>query len=98
MKANELKDRTAEELVALEKELNRQLFDHQFKNFTNRLDDTSQLRKTRRDVARVKTALRQKQSQKPAAPTAATKLAPQRRTRRHEDGQASTERQEEGSR
>ena len=45
---------------ALERELRRQMFENRFKNFTNRLDDTSLLRKARRDVARVKTLLTQR--------------------------------------
>jgi small subunit ribosomal protein S17 len=59
MKAKEMRERTPEELVALEKEISGQVFDHRFKNFTNRLDDTSLIRKTRRDLARVKTLLAQ---------------------------------------
>ena len=57
MKPSELIEKSVEELSTLEKDLRRQLFDNRFKNFTNRLDDTSLLRKTRRDVARVKTLL-----------------------------------------
>ena len=60
MKAKELRERTAEDLSNVEKELTAQLFEHRFKNFTNRLDDTSKLRKTKRDVARVKTLLAEK--------------------------------------
>ncbi|MCS6901125.1 MAG: 50S ribosomal protein L29 [Myxococcales bacterium] len=60
MKAKEMREKSVEELQALEQELEKSLFDHRFKNFTNRLDDTSLLRKTRRDIARVKTLLNQK--------------------------------------
>lgn len=55
MKAKDLRERTAEELVELEKTLTRERFQNRFKNFTNRLDDTSALKKARRDIARVKT-------------------------------------------
>ncbi len=55
MKAKDLKDKTAEELAALEKDVRTQLFENRFKNFTNRLDDTSLIRKNRKDIARVKT-------------------------------------------
>ena len=61
-----------------------------FKNFTNRLDDTSTINKTKRDLARVKTLLRQaelnkatadapKAEAKPAAKAAAPK-APKKTT------------------
>ena len=60
MKAKDLTERTAEDLGALEKELTGQLFQHRLKNFTNRLDDTSLIPKTRRDIARVKTILAKK--------------------------------------
>lgn len=57
MKAKDLRDRTTEDLRELEKTLTNEGFQHRFKNFTNRLDDTSLIRKTRRELARVKTIL-----------------------------------------
>jgi large subunit ribosomal protein L29 len=60
MKASELRERSLEDLQSLEKDLAKQLFDHRFKNHTNRLDDTSLLPKTKRDIARVKTLIAQK--------------------------------------
>jgi large subunit ribosomal protein L29 len=59
MKAKDLRERTIEDLRDLEKSLAKDTFQNRFKNFTNRLDDTSLLNKTRRDLARVKTILRQ---------------------------------------
>lgn len=59
MKAKDLRERSQEDLRDLEKSLAKDTFQNRFKNFTNRLDDTSQLPKTRRDLARVKTVLRQ---------------------------------------
>jgi large subunit ribosomal protein L29 len=59
MKPKDLRERSAEDLRDLEKSLAKDTFQNRFKNFTNRLDDTSQLPKTRRDLARVKTILRQ---------------------------------------
>jgi large subunit ribosomal protein L29 len=59
MKAKDLRERTVEDLRDLEKSLAKDTFQNRFKNFTNRLDDTSLLNKTRRDLARVKTILRQ---------------------------------------
>ncbi len=71
MKAKDLRERTAEDLKELEKTLVKDLFDARFKNFTNRLDDTSSIRKGRRELARVKTLLLEK-----ARPAAEAKPAP----------------------
>lgn len=60
MKAKDLRERTTEHLQELEKTLQRDAFDARFKNFTNRLNDTSTVRKARRDLARVKTILAQR--------------------------------------
>ena len=57
MKAKDLRERSAEELKELEKSLSKDLFNHKFKNHTNRLDNTAAIRTTRRDLARVKTLL-----------------------------------------
>ena len=59
MKAKDLRERSKEDLKELEKSLAKDAFQARFKNFTNRLDDTSTINKTRRDLARVKTLLRQ---------------------------------------
>jgi large subunit ribosomal protein L29 len=59
MKAKDLRERSMDDLRDLEKSLAKDTFQNRFKNFTNRLDDTSQLPKTRRDLARVKTIMRQ---------------------------------------
>jgi large subunit ribosomal protein L29 len=53
MKAKELRDRSDEDLVELSQQLKRDLFGIRMKNYTGQLDDTSQLRKTRRDLARI---------------------------------------------
>jgi large subunit ribosomal protein L29 len=60
MKAKELRERTAEHLVELEKQLRGEIFQVRFKNHTNRLNDTASIRKTKRDLARVKTILTQR--------------------------------------
>ncbi len=76
MKAKDLRERTAEELVELEKTLLRERFENRFKNFTNRLDNTAVLRKARRDIARVKTLLSEKSAtEKTATAKAATDKA-----------------------
>ena len=48
MKAKELRERTDEHLREIEKTLAKDVFDGRFKNFTNRLNDTASIRKTRR--------------------------------------------------
>ena len=57
MKANDLRERSQEDLKELEKTLSQDLFDSRIKNFTNRLDDTALLRRNRREIARIKTVL-----------------------------------------
>ena len=60
MKAKDLRERTTEHLKELEKQLTGEVFQARFKNFTNRLNDTATIRKTRRDLARIKTILTQR--------------------------------------
>jgi large subunit ribosomal protein L29 len=60
MKAKDLRERTVEDLQELEKSLSKDVFQNRFKNFTNRLDDTSQIAKARHELARVKTILNEK--------------------------------------
>jgi large subunit ribosomal protein L29 len=57
MKAKDLRERTDESLAELEKSLRSDAFQAQFKNFTNRLNDTAQIKRNRRDVARIRTIL-----------------------------------------
>jgi len=72
MHAKEIRDRSEQELQDLESRLTRDLFQLRFRNFTNRLDDTSQLAKTRRDLARVK-AVRTERARGATAPAATQK-------------------------
>ena len=57
MKARDLRDRSTEDLAELELSLSGESFQNKFKNFTNRLDDTSVINKSKRDLARVKLIL-----------------------------------------
>jgi large subunit ribosomal protein L29 len=66
MKASDLREKSGEDLRELAKTLQRDVFQNRLKNFTNRLDDTSAIRKAKRDYARVVTVLRQKQGDAPA--------------------------------
>ncbi|MBK8253027.1 MAG: 50S ribosomal protein L29 [Polyangiaceae bacterium] len=72
MKAKELRERTTEHLREMEKNLAKEAFDARFKNFTNRLNDTALIRRTRRDLARVKTILTQRAAAAAAADKAET--------------------------
>ncbi len=74
MKASDLREKSAEDLAELRKSLTRDVFQNRLKNFTNRLDDTSSIRKTRRDLARVVTLLNERE--KAAAPAPAAQEAP----------------------
>ena len=60
MKAADLREKSVEDLRELEKTLARDVFQNRLKNFTNRLDDTSSIRKTKRDLARVITVLQER--------------------------------------
>jgi large subunit ribosomal protein L29 len=64
MKAKDMREKSLEDLRELEKSLAHDAFQAKFKNFTNRLDDSSQIQKLRRDVARVKTLLGEMQRAK----------------------------------
>jgi large subunit ribosomal protein L29 len=75
MKAKDLRERSMEDLRDLEKSLAKDTFQNRFKNFTNRLDDTSSIGKARKDLARVLTTITLKSA--PAAGEAAAKPAPQ---------------------
>jgi large subunit ribosomal protein L29 len=61
MKASEFRDLSVEELEVKEKELAEALFNLKFQHATGQLDNTAQLGKTRKDIARVKTILAEKQ-------------------------------------
>ncbi|ACH37962.1 ribosomal protein L29 [Citrifermentans bemidjiense Bem] len=60
MKANELKNATAAELEAKGTELTKELFNVKFQLHTGRLENTSKVSNLRKDIARVKTILREK--------------------------------------
>ena len=60
MKASEYRDLSIEELAVKEKELAEALFNLKFQHATGQLDNTAQLKRTRKDIARVKTILVEK--------------------------------------
>ncbi|MFC1642152.1 50S ribosomal protein L29 [Myxococcota bacterium] len=57
MKAKDLRERSTDDLLELSRSLRRELFSFRMKNATGRLDDTSLLRKTRKDIARIELVL-----------------------------------------
>ena len=61
MKANELTAMTQEQLEEKVKELKAQLFSLRFQLATGQLQNTMQISETKRDIARCKTILRQKE-------------------------------------
>ena len=60
MKPQEIRELNDDELQNLESDLARKLWKARFDNHTNALDDTSDIRKIRGDIARVKTILTQR--------------------------------------
>jgi large subunit ribosomal protein L29 len=60
MKAKDLRERSTDDLVELEAMMKKDLFSYRMKNFVNQLDDTSLLKKTRRDIARVRQILHER--------------------------------------
>ena len=59
MKAKELRDLTQEELRERAKELSQELFNLRFQKATGQLGNTAVIPKTKKDLARVKTILRE---------------------------------------
>lgn len=62
MKARDLRERATDDLVQLLQMTRREMFQNRMKNATNQLDDTSLLRKGRRDVARIETLLQEREA------------------------------------
>lgn len=60
MDYSDLHNKSKEELVSMRKELNAKLMKLSFDLAANRLKDSSQLNKTKKDIARILTALQLK--------------------------------------
>jgi len=60
MKANELRELGVEELRKKSDELNQELFNLRFQLHTGHLENSSRIPQVKKDIARVKTVLRQK--------------------------------------
>ena len=61
MKINEIIELSTEEMVAKEKELKKELFNLRFQLATGQLENTAQLSKVRKTIARIKTVLREQE-------------------------------------
>ena len=59
MKPDQTREMSADELRSKERELQEQLFRLRFQKSIGQLDDAGKIRDTRRDIARVKTVIRQ---------------------------------------
>ena len=62
MKANEIRNLSVEELDKKLADLKKDLFMLRMQHATNHLDNPTRISATRRDIARVKTVLREKQN------------------------------------
>ncbi|PYQ24557.1 MAG: 50S ribosomal protein L29 [Acidobacteria bacterium] len=61
MKPEQIREMSVDDLRGKEKELQEQLFKLRFQKSIGQLDNALKLRETRRDIARVKTVLKEKQ-------------------------------------
>ena len=61
MKASELRERSDDGLEELEEQLQDELFRLEMQHQTGQLQETSRLEETRRDIARIKTILRERE-------------------------------------
>ena len=70
MKSDKVREMSNDELRTKERELQEQLFRLRFQKSLGQLDNALKIRETRRDIARVKTVMRQKQqAAAPAGPS-----------------------------
>ena len=60
MRAKEMRERTDEELMKMLNDTKGELFNRRLKNATHQLDNTGELRKNRREVARIMTILNER--------------------------------------
>lgn len=60
MKAKELRDLTAEELLKRKKDLKEEVFNLRFRHSTGQLENTSRLKMVKKDIARLELVLHEK--------------------------------------
>ena len=61
MKISEIREKTSSELVDLEAELKQELFKLRFQNATNQLSNPLKINTVKKDIAKVKTVLRERE-------------------------------------
>jgi large subunit ribosomal protein L29 len=61
MKANEIKDMTSEEILQKVSEFKQELFNLRFQAATAQLDNPMRIKEVRKDIARAKTVLRERE-------------------------------------
>jgi large subunit ribosomal protein L29 len=62
MKAKELRELTAEELLKRKKDLKEEVFNLRFRHSTGQLDNTSRMKIVKKDIARIELVLHEKVS------------------------------------
>lgn len=60
MKAKELKELTAEELLKRKKDLKEEIFNLRFQHSTGQLENTSRMKVVKKDIARIEAVLHEK--------------------------------------
>ncbi len=60
MKASQLREKSDSELIEQERELREELFNLRFQHSTGQLENTMAIVRVKKDIARVKTALRER--------------------------------------
>lgn len=63
MKIDEIREMNIDELLLEEDDLREQYFNLRFQKLMNRLENTSQLNRIKKEIARVKTVIREKELQ-----------------------------------
>lgn len=63
MKASEFRIMTSEELRSKDQELAQELFNLKFQLYTGRLENSARISQVKKDIARVKTMLREKKGE-----------------------------------
>ena len=61
MKANEIRNLSAEEIVVKIQDLKEELFNLRFQNATNQLDNPMRIPAVKKDIAKLKTILKEKE-------------------------------------
>lgn len=67
MKANEIKELTAAELEEKLAELKQELFNLRFQHAVNQLDNPMRIKAVKKDIARIKTFIREQESKNDSA-------------------------------